>query len=71
MPNPGSAKDDAQRQRIRRQLEEAGVPDEEAKERAAAAMEREDRVSARRSGAGSRQGDPDVPLPKTPGAQPQ
>ena len=71
MPDPGSAKDDAQRQRIRRQLEEAGVRDEEAKDRAAAAMEREDRVSAARSGGGSRQGDPDVPLPKNRGAGPR
>ena len=70
MPNPGSAKDEGQRHRIRRQLEEAGVPDDEAAERAAAQMGREDQVSARRSGAGSRQGDPRAPLPRRPGAEP-
>lgn len=71
MPNPGSAKDDAQRRRIRRQLEEAGMPDDEAAARAAETMRREGNVSARRSGAGSRQGDPEVPLPKNPGAGPR
>lgn len=71
MPTPGSNEYRRRHAKIRRQLEDQGIPDDEAEERADRAMRETERlhVSAGRSGGGSRQGDPwpdeSSPRPRT------